>query len=249
MEKDKNLTPEELKERAIRFYNRYGNELEQVRELLQIRLTQLAHAYTINHNLPPEAITVSTRVKSLGSFLKKLEKKGFPQFYLPTEVIQDLIGARVICWFIDDCNGIMDFISSSNHLDVKPESIEDYITNPKPSGYRSIHLQARVAYDSISKAKGSESVEIKNESMLCEVQIRTKIQDAWGDMTHEFHYKAKIVGVENAMLETMLSELSKRLSNEDNSLLTLRDAYQGLIDEKQKSGKRTGFIANPENIV
>ncbi len=39
MEKDKNLTPEELKERAIRFYNRYGNELEQVRELLQIRLT------------------------------------------------------------------------------------------------------------------------------------------------------------------------------------------------------------------
>ncbi len=144
----------------------------------------------------------------------------------------------------------MDFISSSNHLDVKPESIENYIISPKPSGYRSIHLQASVAYDSISKAHGSEGVEIKNESMLCEVQIRTKIQDAWGDMIpHEFHYKAKIVGVENAMLETMLSELAKRLSNEDNSLLTLRDAYQGLIDEKQKSGKRTGFIANPENIV
>ncbi|MFT5505633.1 MAG: putative GTP pyrophosphokinase [Gammaproteobacteria bacterium] len=74
--------------------------------VLHIRLSQLALAYTINNNLPAEAVTVSTRVKTLKSFLKKMDKISWPQFYYPTEVIQDLIGARVVCWLVDDCEGI-----------------------------------------------------------------------------------------------------------------------------------------------
>ena len=41
--------------------------------------------------------------------------------------------------------------------------------------------------------------------------------------------------------EKILSEISNRLSNEDESLLTLRDAYQSLADKKMLNGTREGF--------
>ena len=238
MKQSRELTNEELKERAIRFFNRYGNDLSQISELLKIRLTQIAFAYTLQNNLPPEAITVSTRVKTLKSFLKKLEKKGYPQFYYATEVAQDLIGARLVCWFVDDCDGMKKLISSSQHLEVMPE-VEDYIQNPKASGYRSIHLAANVAYDSVQRDK--EQAIVSSEKMQCEIQIRTKLQDAWADVTHEFHYKAKNSGVDNAVYEKILAEISHRLTNEDNSLLTLREAYKDLADDKTLRKVREGF--------
>lgn len=236
--KKKTLNIEELKGRAIRFFARYGKDLEQIRQLLNIRLTQLALAYTIENNLPEEAVVILTRVKTLKSFLKKLENKGWPQFYYPTEVVQDLIGARVICWFIDDCEGICKLIKSSKHLNVHGQ-VENYIKEPKPSGYRSIHLSANVNYDSVQRQNGQ--VVIKDEAMICEIQIRTKLQDAWDDITHEFHYKAKNAGICNKVYEKILSEIAGRLASEDRSLLTLRDAYQDLADKKTPSKDKEGF--------
>lgn len=232
------LTPEQLRERAIRFFNRYGKDLEQIKNLLEIRLTQLALAYTIDNSLPPEAIKISARAKSLSSFLKKLEKKGWPQFYYPTEVAGDLIGARVVCWFLDDCQGFLDLINSSTHLKLDSD-IENYIAEPKSSGYRSIHLIANIAYDSVQRVNGK--VGISAEEMKCEVQIRTKLQDAWGDVTHEFHYKAKNSGVNDGDLESLLSDISDRLATEDKTLIKFRKAYQRLADEKTKNNLREGF--------
>jgi putative GTP pyrophosphokinase len=237
-EQETTLTPEELSARAARFYDRYGRDLEQIREILNIRLSQLALAYTIQNNLPPEAVVVCSRVKSLASFVKKLERKGWPQYYYPTEVVGDLIGARVICWFVDDCLGILKFIQSSNHLAIHRD-IEDYIQSPKPSGYRSVHLFADVRYDAVRRE--TTGVVVADDMMTCEVQIRTKLQDAWGDLTHEFHYKAMSAGVENRMYERMLEEVSQRLASEDRSLTVLRDAYQALAEEKLAKKEREGF--------
>ena len=238
MKDGKTLDPSELTDRAIRFFNRYGKELEQIRQLLNVRLNQLALAHTISNNLPREAVLISTRVKTLKSFLNKLEKKNWPIFYYPTEVIQDLIGARIVCWFIDDCAGMRSLIEASNHLKVRG-SVKDYMANPKKSGYRSIHLLADVRYDGIKRH--NEGVDISDEALVCEIQIRSKLQDAWGDVTHEFHYRAKSAGVNNELYENLLSQIATRLASEDGSLLTLRDAYQKLADEKMKNGIREGF--------
>ncbi|WP_320718199.1 GTP pyrophosphokinase [Enterobacter asburiae] len=240
MMREEILDKSELIERVSRFYNRYGSDLEQISELLKIRLTQLSLAYTIKNNLPPEAIKVSTRVKSQSSFLKKLKKKNWPQFYYPTDIIKDLIGARVICWFVDDCHGVKSFISSSKHIIIS-ENIEDYIEKPKDSRYRSIHLQGDISYDAITRDNKTKEIIIGSKYMTCEIQIRTKLQDAWADITHEFHYKAKNAGVDNQIYEELLSEISDRLKNEDKTMLTLRNAYQKLADEKTKENKREGF--------
>jgi len=239
------MTPEELKARANRFYNRYGEEIEQIAELLEIKLKQLALAYTINNNLPKEAIIISTRVKKEQSFIKKLENKGWPEFYKVTEVAKDIIGARVVCWFVDDCYGFLDFLKQSNHLTVVEKdltAIKDYILNPQPAGYRAIHVFADLTYDSVKNTDGK--VDVIPNQMLCEIQVRSKLQDAWGDITHEFFYKAKNVGVSHDEYEGLLSSLAENLAVQDKTFLKFRNAYQKLIDEKLATGVREGFNAN-----
>ncbi len=241
MEKE-NLTPDELKERATRCYSRYGTELEQVAELLRIQLKQLCLAYTINHRLPPEAIQVATRVKKLKSFLLKLERDGWPQFYYPTDVIKDVIGARVVCWFVDDCFGILKFIKRSSHFRIADETIhpmKDYIKNPQSAGYRAIHVFADVTYDAVKKHE--QNVVVVPDKILCEIQIRSKLQNAWGDITHEFFYKAKNLGVKDKSLEQFLADVAERLAMEDRTLMKFRDTYQSLADAKLQEGCREGL--------
>ncbi|MEN3177667.1 hypothetical protein ABDK75_17025 [Gluconobacter sp. OJA] len=233
------LNPEELTSRATRFYSRYERDLEQIKEILNIRLNQLALAYTIKNRLPPEAIQVTSRVKSIKSFLHKLERKNWPQFYYPTEIVSDLIGARVTCWFVDDCTGIHEFIKKSNHLSVQGQP-KDYIAKPKISGYRSIHLTANVNYDAVRHDEFG-NVKVIDDKMKCEIQIRTKIQDAWADLTHEFHYKAGSAGITNETYERMMSEIAERLASEDRSLIHLRDAYQQCAEEKLANDERESF--------
>lgn len=234
-----NTSPSEKKDRLLRFYSRYGSELNNIAALLEIKLKQLCLAYTIQNHLPTEAMRVQTRIKSYDSAIKKLERKGWPEFYYPTEVITDLVGARIVCWFIDDCEGILKFIESSSQLSIIKGSLENYIEKPKESGYRSIHILANLAYDSVKNDAGK--IEIVDDMMVCEIQIRTKLQDAWGDITHEFHYKAKASGIENHTYEGFLADVATRLRHEDDVLKRFREVYQGLADEKTKNGKREGL--------
>ncbi|PTQ70332.1 GTP pyrophosphokinase family protein [Pseudomonas sp. GV071] len=239
---EEKLSAEQLKDRAIRFYSRYGKELDQVAELLEIKLKQLALAYTINEKLPPEAVKITTRVKTLSSFLKKLEGDGWPQFYYPTEVIKDFIGARMVCWFVDDVYGMLASINSSSHFTVADETkypLKDFIKNPQPAGYRAIHVFADVEYDSVKKV--DDKVVVTPNKILCEIQVRSKLQDAWGDITHEFFYKAKNYNIKNETLESFLADISARLAIEDKTLMKLRDTYQQLTDEKLADGNREGL--------
>ena len=238
MENEK-LTPDALRARVHRFYARYGKEIEQIAELLQIRLKQLALAYTINNKLPAEAVRVSTRVKNIDSFLKKLENDGWPYFYYPTQIVRDLIGARVVCWFVDDVYGMLDCIKASSHFSISDRPVKDFIQSPQPAGYRALHVFSNTPYDSV--VRGPDGVSVESKEFLCEIQIRSKLQDAWGDITHEFFYKAKAHGIQEPALELFLSEVAARLAQEDKTLMNFRDAYQRLTDEKTKAGVREGF--------
>ncbi|MBY5991730.1 GTP pyrophosphokinase family protein [Ferrimonas balearica] len=216
--------------RLVRYFGRYGDELEQIRELLQIRLDQLALAYCRRHRLPREAVAVTTRVKTLNSVLNKLARRGWPPFEHPLDAITDLIGARVVCWFVDDCLGMLRFIASSKHLTFQSDT-EDYIHHPKKTGYRALHLLAQVSYDSVSGTQTDARIE--SAQMLCEIQIRSKLQDAWGDITHEFHYKAKAQGVRDSAYEKVLAGIASQLAEEDQRLMKIRDAYQALAASKR----------------
>jgi putative GTP pyrophosphokinase len=218
-----------LTERAIRFFDCYGDELESIGQLLKIRLDQLASAYTVENELPREAVDVHHRVKSLTRFLAKLERTNWPMFRYPTEVITDLIGARVICWFVDDCYGMLDYIQATTQFRIKPRSLEDYIRDPKGTGYRSIHLLADISYDRVKSYKKQRTV--VEDRMICEIQIRTKLQDAWAEFTHEVH--GKIPRESQADYETAIAEIARRLAAEDRSALAVRDILQRQAQKRE----------------
>jgi putative GTP pyrophosphokinase len=218
-----------LTERTIRFFDSYGDELESISQVLKIRLSGLASAYTVENKLPPQAVVVHSRVKSLTSFLRKLEKTDWPLFGYPTEVITDLIGARVICWFIDDCYGMLDYIQATTQFRIQPRSLEDYIKDPKRTGYRAIHLLADVSYDRVKTYKKRRT--LVEDRMICEIQIRTKLQDAWAELTHDVH--CKVPAEFQADYETAIADIAGRLTVEDTSALAVRDILQRQAEKKE----------------
>lgn len=224
--------------RAIRFFSRYGAELEQIAKLLEIRLNQLALAYTIQNKLPRESVIITTRVKTLDSFLKKIAKQGWPHFYYLKDVVNDIIGGRITCWFLDDCHGMHKYINENKQFVIIPQLTKNYIDNPKRSGYRSIHIIAKMTYDRVKSEEGV--ITIVPEDMNCEIQIRTKLMDTWADLTHEFHYKAKLLGIEDPNLERILKTQSDRFASEDEAFMAIRDVYQKMIEKTEKPN-REGF--------
>jgi putative GTP pyrophosphokinase len=218
-----------LSERAVRFFNFYSDELESIRQVLKIRLGGLASAFTAENELPREAVAVHSRVKSLPSFLIKMEKLDWPMFGHPTEVIMDLIGARVICWFVDDCYGMLDYIQATKQFRIKPRSLEDYIRDPKRTGYRAIHILADVSYDRVKTHKKRRT--IVEDRMICEIQIRTKLQNAWSEFTHEVHSKVPIEL--QADYEKAIAKIASNLANEDKSALAVRDILQRLAEQRE----------------
>jgi putative GTP pyrophosphokinase len=165
---------------------------------------------------------VASRVKSLTSFLTKLEKIDWPMFGYPTAVITDLIGARVVCWFVDDCYGMLDYIQATKQFLIKPGSLEDYIQDPKPSGYRSIHLLADISYDRVKTYNKKRTV--VEDSIICEIQIRTKLQDTWAEFTHEVYNK--ISSEFHSDYESTIAGIARRLAAEDESALVVRAMLQ-----------------------
>ena len=197
--------------------------------LLKIRLEGLASAYTVENKLPRKAVVVQSRVKSLASFLTKLEKTNWPLFGYPTEVITDLIGARVICWFVDDCYGTLEYIQATRQFRIQPRSLEDYIRDPKRTGYRAIHLLADVSYDRVKTYKEQRTV--VEDRMICEIQIRTKLQNAWSDFTHEMYIKVPAEFQED--YETAIAGIASNLAIEDMSALGVREILQRQAEKNE----------------
>ncbi len=223
-----------LSRKITHYFAQNGARLEQIRSLMEIRLKQLALVYTTKNKLPHESVVITTRVKTLDSALQKLERKQFPEFEAPKDIINDLIGARVTCWFLDDCVGMHSFILNSRQFHIIPKSEEDYIIAPKDSGYRSIHLLANLSYDSSAKTSNGK-IDILHDEMICEIQVRTKLMDTWADLTHEFQYKAKAMGVHNSELAKILQTQANRFFAEDESFLAIRNIYQKMVEQGEKT--------------
>jgi len=91
--------------------------------------------------------------------------------------LEDISGLRIICPFSKDIYSLVEILESIP--DWKVTKQKDYITNPKPSGYRSFHLIIQLP---ISYSGNTECVPV-------EIQIRTAAMDFWASMEHKVRYK------------------------------------------------------------
>ena len=166
---------------------RYNCAMLEVKTKLDVLNTQLSLE---NDRNPFESI--SCRIKTVASIVEKLSRKGYE---LTAESIEknlnDVAGIRVICSFPDDIYTLADRLCSQD--DIRLIERKDYIKNPKPNGYRSLHLIVEIPIFLMDEKK----------FMRGEVQFRTIAMDFWASLEHKLKYKKKI--------ETDLEEISAEL--------------------------------------
>lgn len=152
---------------------------------------------------------ISSRLKSPESIAGKLKRKNIP---ITAESIlanlHDIAGVRVICHYIEDIYQIASYLSL--HDDIHILKQKDYIKNPKPSGYRSLHLIVTVP---VFLSTGKKIVPV-------EIQIRTIAMDFWASLEHQLHYKSK-----NNVPPELSEELRILSETIHNTDLRMEDIY------------------------
>ena len=121
--------------------------------------------------------SVSGRVKSVSSILEKMQRKGIAPEEME-EQVEDIAGIRIICNYLDDIYYLRRLLTRNESFRVLQEV--DYIKNPKPSGYRSLHLIVEVP---IVISEGTLHLPV-------EIQLRTIAMDMWASLEHELRYKS-----------------------------------------------------------
>ena len=137
--------------------------------------------------------SIKTRVKSMESLLKKIRRKNIPlTIDAIEENIQDIAGVRVICSFEEDVFFLAKCLKDQSDIEIITE--KDYISHPKPNGYRSLHLTIRLP---VFFAEKEIHVPV-------EIQLRTIAMDFWASLEHTIRYKKNLPI--NAEIETELKE-------------------------------------------
>lgn len=125
---------------------------------------------------PIEAI--KTRLKSPESIMDKLSRRGLPFSAESIEQnLNDIAGVRVICAYISDIYMLRDALLRQDDIVLLQE--KDYIKNPKPNGYHSLHLIVETPI----------FLHDQKKQMRVEVQFRTMAMDWWASVEHKLRYK------------------------------------------------------------
>nr|MDH3152910.1 GTP pyrophosphokinase family protein [Bacillus licheniformis] len=144
---------------------------------MDTKFSIISQEYNLIHGHNPIEHTKS-RVKSFESLINKLVRKGRDiTTKAAKEHINDIAGLRIVCSFLSDIYNMVEVLKE--HEDIKILKMKDYIKNPKPNGYRSLHLIVEVPVYLTNRV----------EHAKVEIQIRTIAMDFWASLEHKIYYK------------------------------------------------------------
>ena len=165
--------------------------------------------------------TIKSRIKKPMSIIEKMRKDKVPITLENIENhLNDVAGIRVICSFPDDIYKLADYLTMQD--DIKVIKRKDFIANPKPNGYRSLHLILEVP------------IFLTNEKkyMRVEVQFRTIAMDFWASLEHKLKYKKDIPNSENISEELFYcAELINQL---DGRMQQIREKIDIAVASEQE---------------
>lgn len=114
------------------------------------------------------------RIKSFDSFYEKIKRKKIQN---PFKEIDDIVGLRIICLFLDDIQKLRNILKNIFEI-IKEDNIID---NSEPHVFGYLGTQFKVKY------KDANPTDVYN--IPFEVQIRTIAQDVWASISHHLDYK------------------------------------------------------------
>lgn len=160
-----------------------------------------------------ETASITSRVKTEESFREKLKRKHY------TDPIQltDLAGTRVVCLYRDDVDKVIDIIRADFTVVEHTNKFDELGVNK--FGYGAQHLLVQLGKSS----SGARYDDLKE--LVCEVQIRTVVQDAWAIIQHHLLYKSE---------SQMPTQLQRKLNCLAGLFETVDDQFE-MIKAKRES--------------
>lgn len=167
------INPKEMRNDLKRFSLIYKFALDEMNTKINILKEEFIHIHDYN---PIEHC--NSRLKSPESIIKKLIRKNL-SFSIESirENIKDIAGLRIICPFITDVYKIGQMIEKQKDIELVER--KDYIKQPKPNGYQSLHLIIKIPVFMSDRV----------EMVFVELQIRTIAMDFWASLEHKIYYK------------------------------------------------------------
>lgn len=165
---------------------------------------------------------IKHRVKEFEEYLKKLNlgTDGKPR----SNRIEDLMGIRIVCPFLEDLNDVKSILSA--HFDIAE-------VDEKRQG----HSFSEFGYDSTHLMLVLEDREILHPlpyaPLVCEIQLRTILQDAWAEVEHELIYKSSW-SIPTYQIRRKLAALNANLTLGDIIFQELRDFQREVFTKQSK---------------
>ncbi len=174
----------------------------------------------VNHSKPVEHY--ADRLKENSSVKEKLKLKNLLLTRENIEKLHDIVGARLVCPFIDDVYDMVELIKKSDLLQIY--EIKNYIQEPKKSGYQGIHVLV-----GIPVRMGERIKYVKGE-----IQVRTVAMDAWAAAEHRLKYKPKGNGKLDKEAKEMLITCSRAFKGLEQYLIGFLPKEKEIKQERIK---------------
>lgn len=183
---------------------------------IETKLKVLDEEFSMEFDRNPIS-SIKSRLKSPQSIRDKMVRKNLP-FSLSAveENLNDVAGIRVICPFPEDVYTIADALLKQDDITLIQK--KNYIENPKPNGYRSLHIIVAIP---IFLAHGKKIMKV-------EIQLRTIAMDFWATLEHQLRYKKNSVFTDEMANE--LYECAKISASLDYRMENLRKT----VDRNEK---------------
>ena len=144
---------------------------------VETKFKVLSEDFSVRYDRNPIQ-SIKLRLKSPDSIIDKLSRNSWDISIDSIEKnLNDVAGVRVICSYQSDVYELADALLMQD--DVELIARKDYIANPKPNGYRSLHLIIAIPIFLHNRKK----------MMKVEIQIRTLAMDWWASLEHDMKYK------------------------------------------------------------
>lgn len=190
--------------------------------MLETEINILVDEFVFNHGYNPVE-HIKSRIKSEKSIKNKLKDKGYDYTLANIKkYIHDVVGIRIVVSFLSDVYDIVSVLKNSQDLIIVKQ--QDYIKEPKDTGYISYHLNVFIPI----------YLNNKTEYVEGEIQIRTIAMDFWASLDHKIEYKFS--DTEKIPLEVYdkMYENSLIIKELDKKMMHLNETVN-----KYENGKKT----------
>lgn len=219
------------KEEVLSYYDSHCESYGQFMDLLEKKIKDELKATNI------DGAIITSRIKRRDKFVKKVERKGYTNL---DEEFTDFCGIRIILNDLLGVDAVTRYIEDNYKIDWDNSEDKKKLLSTDKVGYLSVHYIVSFS-DNDAKLLRYQ----KYSGLKAEIQVRTILQHAWSEMTHDtiYHTKGNIgadkrrtVNLIAGLLEladTNIRDLNIRINEEvssakDGDTLNLTDAV--LID-------------------